>query len=122
MREAVSGGDGVEQCEGGVREPANPLKVRQTRVYAKWFAELRDKRAQGRIIERVRRLSTGNPGDHRFVGDGVSELRVDYGPGYRIYFCRKGAQILLLLCGGDKQTQDRDIERAKRIARDWTDE
>lgn len=76
----------------------------------------RDLQALARIDVRLRRLSLGNPGDVRPVGEGVSELRIDYGPGYRVYFVRHGTAIILLLCGGDKRSQDRDIARAKRMA------
>jgi putative addiction module killer protein len=72
------------------------------------------------IASRLDRLAFGNAGDVRPVGEGVSELRVDYGPGYRVYFQRRGNTIALLLCGGDKRTQDRDIETAKRLAREWS--
>jgi putative addiction module killer protein len=95
------------------------IEVRQTAEYAKWFASLRDLKARARIDVRIRRLSLGNPGDVKPVGEGVSELRVDYGPGYRVYFAQRGKIVALLLCGGDKRTQDRDIERAKALAREW---
>ena len=95
------------------------IEVRQTAEYAKWFASLRDLKARARIDVRIRRLSLGNPSDVKPVGEGVSELRVDYGPGYRVYFAQRGQIVALLLCGGDKRTQDRDIERAKALAREW---
>jgi putative addiction module killer protein len=79
-------------------------------------------RAKARIAVRIDRLAVGNPGDVRAVGDGVSELRIDYGPGYRVYDTRRGALVILLLCGGDKSSQDRDIAQAKRIAAQWTEE
>ncbi|WP_267354957.1 MULTISPECIES: type II toxin-antitoxin system RelE/ParE family toxin [unclassified Methylobacterium] len=91
--------------------------IRQTEVYAAWFAGLRDERARARIDTRIRRVSLGNFGDVRAVGQGVSELRVDYGPGYRIYFAQRGSAIVLLLCGGDKRTQVRDIREAQSINR-----
>jgi putative addiction module killer protein len=93
------------------------IEVRQTLIYAEWFDQLRDRQAQARINVRIRRLSLGNPGDVRPVGEGVSELRVDYGPGYRVYFVQRGATMVILLCGGDKSTQDRDIRTAKELAR-----
>ncbi len=93
------------------------IEIRQTEVYAKWFDGLRDRAAQARINARIRRLSLGNPGDTRPVGKGVSELRVDYGPGYRVYFVQRGKSIIILLAGGDKRTQDRDIARAVDLAR-----
>ena len=91
-------------------------EVRQTDVYVDWFARLRDRAARARITVRIRRLSLGNPGDVKPVGRGVSEMRIDYGPGYRIYFVRRGNDIVVLLCGGDKRTQDRDIARALELA------
>jgi putative addiction module killer protein len=94
------------------------LEVRQTAGYADWFAGLRDRTAKVRIDIRIRRLSLGNPGDVRPVGEGVSELRVDYGPGYRVYFVQKGQEFVVLLAGGDKSSQDRDIRHAKALARD----
>lgn len=93
------------------------IEIRQTEEYARWFSKLRDRQARARILARVRRLSLGNPGDVAPVGEGVSELRVDYGPGYRVYFKQQGDVWLVLLAGGDKRTQRRDIERAKELAR-----
>ncbi len=93
------------------------LEVRKTEVYAKWLDSLRDVRAKARILVRVERLAAGNPGDARPVGEGVSELRIDYGPGYRVYFKRQGRTVVVLLAGGDKRTQDRDIGTALRLAR-----
>jgi putative addiction module killer protein len=93
------------------------IQIRQTDEYARWFASLRDQQARARILARVRRLSLGNPGDVRPVGEGVSELRIDYGPGYRVYFTQRGATLIVLLVGGDKRTQRRDIETAKELAR-----
>jgi len=92
------------------------IEVRQTVEYAEWFAGLRDRVAKARIDIRIRRLSLGNPGDVQPVGDGVSELRVDHGPGYRVYFIRRGAVVIVLLAGGEKSTQDRDIQTAKKRA------
>lgn len=94
------------------------LEVRQTATYAEWFSGLRDRTAKARIDIRIRRLSLGNAGDVKPVGEGVSELRVDYGPGYRVYFIQKGDIYVVLLAGGDKSTQDRDIREAKALARD----
>ena len=92
------------------------IEVRQTVEYARWFAGLRDRVARARIDIRVRRLALGNPGDAKPVGDGVSELRVDHGPGYRVYFVQRGAVLIVLLAGGDKSSQDRDIKAAKKRA------
>ncbi|MCZ7560609.1 MAG: type II toxin-antitoxin system RelE/ParE family toxin [Burkholderiaceae bacterium] len=94
------------------------IEVRQTAVYAAWFAGLRDRQAKTRIDIRIRRLSIGNAGDVKPVGEGVSELRVPYGPGYRVYFLQKGELLVVLLAGGDKSTQDRDIRVARELARD----
>ena len=94
------------------------VEIRQTVEYAKWFAGLRDRSAKARIDIRVRRLSLGNPGDLKPVGDGVMELRIDYGPGYRVYFIQQGPVVVVLLAGGDKSTQDRDIKAAKKRAQD----
>lgn len=96
--------------------PATIITIRQTDEYRRWFNGLRDDRAKARILARLRRLSTGNVGDTKHVGAGVSELRIDYGPGYRIYFARRGEQVVLLLTGGDKSRQQADIARAHRLA------
>ena len=91
--------------------------IRQTQTYARWFSGLRDRQAKARINVRIRRLSLGNPGDVRPVGEGVSELRIDYGPGYRVYFVQHGDALVILLAGGDKATQERDIRTAIDLAR-----
>ncbi|MEN3165183.1 type II toxin-antitoxin system RelE/ParE family toxin [Tistrella mobilis] len=88
-------------------------------TFDRWLDALRDIRAKSRIQTRIRRLSLGNPGDVKPVGEGVSEMRIDYGPGYRVYFMRRGPLVILLLCGGDKSSQDRDIALAKAIAAEW---
>ena len=93
------------------------FEVRKTEVYAKWLDSLRDARARARVLVRVERLAAGNPGDVRPVGEGVSELRIDYGPGYRLYFKKQGHTIVVLLAGGDKRTQNQDVETALRLAR-----
>ncbi|PZD71581.1 hypothetical protein C1752_06201 [Acaryochloris thomasi RCC1774] len=94
------------------------LEIRETQVYACWFSSLRDRRAKARIDTRIRRLSLGNPGDVKPVGAGVSELRIDYGPGYRIYFIQRGSAVIVLLAGGDKRTQTQDIKQALELAED----
>ena len=94
------------------------IEVRQTAIFARWLANLRDSRARARINARIRRLSVGNPGDVKAVGGGVSEMRIDYGPGYRVYFVRRGEALVILLAGGDKQTQNHDIAMAIKLARD----
>ncbi|WP_320197009.1 type II toxin-antitoxin system RelE/ParE family toxin (plasmid) [Agrobacterium rosae] len=90
--------------------------IRRTRDYADWIKTLKDFRAQARIADRIDRLAAGNPGDVKPVGEGVSELRVNYGPGYRVYFVPDGSVVYVLLCGGDKSTQDKDIRLAKKLA------
>jgi putative addiction module killer protein len=97
------------------------IEVRQTRVYAQWVSGLRDRAAIMRINVRIRRMSLGNFGDVRPVGSGVSELRINYGPGYRVYFKLRDKEIVILLCGGDKSTQDQDIEQAKTLAKEDDD-
>ena len=92
------------------------IEIRQTDAYAKWFDGLRDRAAQARINVRIRRLSLGNPGDVMSVGKRVSELRVDYGPGYRVYFTKQGITVFILLAGGEKRTQEQDIRKALELA------
>ena len=94
------------------------IEIRQTEVYSRWFNGLRDRQARARINVRIRRLSLGNPGDVKPVGEGVSELRIDYGPGYRVYYVQRGQTLVILLAGGEKHTQDRDIEKALELARE----
>jgi putative addiction module killer protein len=88
----------------------------KTSEYQKWVTSLTDVRAQALITARVERLALGNPGNVKALGDGVSELKIDFGPGYRVYFARTGKTVVLLLCGGDKSSQAKDIRRAKQIA------
>jgi len=92
--------------------------VRQTEVFSKWLRKLRDEQARARIQIRIRRLSLGNFGDVKPVGDGVSELRIDYGPGYRVYFQQVRSLLVLRLVGGDKKTQNADIAKAKKLAKE----
>lgn len=94
------------------------IEIRQTDTYSDWFTSLRDIEAKGRILTRIRRLSMGNPGDVKPVGKGVSELRIDYGPGYRVYFIRSDETLVILLAGGDKKTQPKDIKVALDLAQD----
>ena len=94
------------------------IQVQQTEAYAKWFSGLLDRVARARIDIRIRRLSLGNAGDAKPVGNGVSELRVDHGPGYRIYFIQRGEVVIVLLAGGNKSSQDKDIRNAKALAKD----
>ncbi len=94
------------------------IEIRQTETYLKWFDSLRDRQLRARIDVRIRRLSLGNPGDVKPVGQGVSEMRINYGPGYRVYFVRRGPQLVILLAGGDKSSQAHDIRNAVRLAQD----
>ena len=91
--------------------------MKKTDVFAQWLDELRDIRARARVQARIQRLAAGNPGDVKPVGEGVSEMRIDYGPGYRVYFTRRGNEVVVLLAGGDKSTQDTDIKTAQGLAR-----
>ncbi len=95
------------------------LEVLKSATFERWFDGLRDHEAQARVVARIRRLSLGNPGDVKAVGSGISEMRVDYGPGYRVYYAQRGNALVLLCCGGDKRTQNADIRRAIAIAKDW---
>ncbi|WP_414499426.1 type II toxin-antitoxin system RelE/ParE family toxin [Zymobacter sp. IVIA_12111.31 C1] len=94
-------------------------EIIQTSVFKRWFTRLRDRRARARISLRLDRLQADNAGDVKPVGDGISEMRIDYGPGYRVYYQQKGPIVILLLCGGDKSTQSSDIAKAKEIAKAW---
>lgn len=93
------------------------LQIRKTNVYAAWIDGLRDVQGRARILVRIERLASGNPGDVKPVGEGVSELRIDTGPGYRVYFTKRGREIVILLAGGDKSSQPTDIKTALRLAR-----
>ena len=94
------------------------LEVLRTTEFIEWLTGLRDIQARARIAKRIDRIAQGNLGDAKPVGDGVGELRFDFGPGYRIYYARRGNVVVMLLCGGDKDSQARDIERAKNMARE----
>lgn len=96
------------------------IEIRQTDRFAAWFATLRDESARARINVRIRRLALGNPGDVKPVGAGVSELRIDYGPGYRVYYIQRGPTLLILLAGGDKRTQPQDIQFAVELAQTFS--
>jgi len=93
------------------------IEIRKTDIFAHWLDELRDIQARARVQSRIERLAAGNPGDVEPVGEGVSELRINYGPGYRVYFKKRGHELIILLAGGDKKTQARDIKTALRLAR-----
>lgn len=96
--------------------------IKQTDEFSVWLSDLRDRQARMRIMLRIDRLEDGNPGDVAPVGNGISEMRIHYGPGYRVYFSRRGEELILLLCGGDKDSQSTDIAAAKELARGWKDE
>lgn len=92
------------------------IEVRQTEEFSRWLRRLKDADAVARIVGRIRRLEQGNPGDAKSVGKGIVEMRIAYGPGYRIYYVQRGAVVVILLCGGDKRTQGHDIRRAQELA------
>lgn len=96
-------------------------EVVQSATFESWLRGLRDDQARARINARIRRLALGNPGDAKPVGSAVSEMRIDYGPGYRVYYLQRGELLVVLLCGGDKRTQQSDIRRALEIAKTWKD-
>jgi putative addiction module killer protein len=93
------------------------IEIRETQVFSAWLASLRDARARTRVQARILRLRQGNPGDVKQVGEGVSELRIDYGPGYRVYYVKRSALLVILLAGGAKPTQDKDVKTALKLAR-----
>ena len=103
-------------CYSGCKAILMEREVRASAVYRRWFAQLRDRQAQAKINARISRLQLGNPGDVRPVGGGVSELRINYGPGYRVYFAQRGETLVILLGGGDKRSQAADIRRAIELA------
>jgi putative addiction module killer protein len=92
------------------------IQIRRTTVFNIWLAKLRDRQARVKIATRLDRLEEGNPGASRSVGSGIIEMKIDFGPGYRLYYVQRGQVMIVLLCGGDKSTQDKDIERAKALA------
>ena len=92
------------------------IEIRKTERFARWIDRLKDLRGRARVLARIERLAGGNPGDVKRIRDGVSELRIDYGPGYRVYFMKRGRELIILLAGGDKSTQAKDIEAALRLA------
>ena len=94
------------------------FRVLQTGAFRRWLDKLQDARAVVSVTRRLERVQRGNLGDIRSVGGGVSEMRISYGPGYRLYFVRRGTDIIVLLCGGDKGSQDRDVQRARRLAKE----
>ncbi len=95
------------------------IELIKTNLFDRWLIDLRDRKARAKIETRIRRLSLGNPGDVKPVGEGISEIRIDYGPGYRVYYMQHGPVVVMLLCGGDKGSQDKDIVLAKTIAAQW---
>jgi putative addiction module killer protein len=97
------------------------IDLKQTDTFRRWWSRLKDERARGLIAARLNRLAYGLAGDVKPVGQGVSELRIDHGAGYRVYFQNRGSAIVVLLCGGDKSTQSKDIVTAKRLAKEWTE-
>ncbi len=97
------------------------IELIKTSAFDAWLRGLRDRRAIARIAARIDRLASGNPGDVKPVGGGLSEMRIDHGPGYRVYFMWRGSIVIVLLCGGDKTTQQRDIEQARALAAEWKD-
>lgn len=95
------------------------VKVVKSATFDRWIRKLKDRRAAARVEVRIDRLAAGNPGDAKSVAGGIWELRIDYGPGYRVYYLQQGQQVIILLSGGDKSTQQRDIEQAHQIAKEW---
>jgi putative addiction module killer protein len=95
------------------------ITIRRTEIFIEWVTSLRDQLAKAHVVRRIERLAQGNAGDVKPVGEGVSEMRIDHGPGYRVYFVNRGGVLIVLLCGGDKRTQDRDIKRAIEMAREF---
>jgi len=97
------------------------VQVRRTDEFADWLGGLRDKQGRAKILARIDRLEDGNPGKTRSVGAGIVEMKIDFGPGYRVYYIQRGKLLILLLCGGDKSTQENDIKRARAMAIQWAE-
>jgi len=97
------------------------FELRQTETFRRWRVQLRDERARALIASRLDRLAYGHAGDAEPIGEGISELRIHFGPGYRIYFQRRGKTVIVLLCGGDKSSQAKDIKAARRLAKEWSE-
>lgn len=98
------------------------IEIRKTAVFAQWLDDLRDLRARARVQARIERLAAGNPGDVEPIGEGASELRINYGPGYRVYFKKRGHELIILLAGGDKASQAKDIKAALRLLRNLSEQ
>lgn len=97
------------------------FEIIKSQTFVDWVDQLRDRQIEARVVARLRRAELGNLGDFKFLRDGVSEMRIDVGAGYRLYFTRRGSAVILLLCGGDKSTQNKDIDRAIELAKFWKD-
>ncbi|CAI8896155.1 Type II toxin-antitoxin system RelE/ParE family toxin [Pseudomonas sp. IT-93MI4] len=108
-------------CSSRATLPSMPEIIRSS-TFSSWLLKLADSRARMRIQVRIDRMADGNFGDVKAVGEGLSEVRIDYGPGYRVYFMQQGRQVVILLCGGDKSSQPRDIKQARLIAESWQEQ
>lgn len=97
------------------------IEIKQTETFRKWRTRLKDERVRGLIASRIDRLAFGHAGDVKSIGQGISELRIHYGSGYRVYFQKRGNRIIVLLCGGDKNTQEKDMKAAKRLSEEWSE-
>lgn len=97
------------------------VEIIKSNTFDRWLRKLRDPQARARVEMRIRRLSLGNAGDVQPIGEGLSEMRIDYGPGYRVYYMQQSSVLVILLCGGDKRTQQKDIAKAREIAAEWKD-